>query len=373
VEAVGLPSFFSGILFERVMKNRPGPLTEDVFAAYYEREFASASRPQRLFRVLVNDAARGYIVASDFHPMVEALLVCHPGLAFLQATPEFQQRYAETVIERIFYRCARRCDSKLYLSDLVRGKLLETLMQVDEEEDINRERKFFSYEHFYVLYCRFWELDQDHDLLINREDLLRYGGHSLTFRVVDRIFEGCGRPLDCKEEGKMSYTDFIWFCLSEEDKTSETAIDYWFRCIDLDGDGLITMFDIEHFYTEQLHRMECLGHEPVQLEDILCQLLDMIKPNLTPPQIRRSALRRCRLASNFFNVLFNLNKFFSLESRDPLQIRQEHATPELTDWDRFATIEYLRLSAEEEGDDDMEEGWDDLEENRMLELQDHQF
>ena len=35
---------------------------------------------------------------------------------------------------------------------------------------------------------QFWELDADHDFLICKEDLLRYGNHSLTYRIVDRIF-----------------------------------------------------------------------------------------------------------------------------------------------------------------------------------------
>ena len=35
---------------------------------------------------------------------------------------------------------------------------------------------------------QFWELDADHDFFICKEDLLRYGNHSLTYRIVDRIF-----------------------------------------------------------------------------------------------------------------------------------------------------------------------------------------
>lgn len=334
-------------------------IREEQFQKFYDKDCAGKSKDERLFRVLLEpNADRDYLIPVDFKPLLRALLVCHQGLAFLHATPEFQHRYSETVIERIYFGCTRRHNGRLTLSDIKRSRLLETLMVVDEEEDINRERKYFSYEHFYVLYCRFWELDTNHDLQIDREDLMRYGGHSLTFRIVDRIFGGHARPLDGAENpGFMSYTDFIWFCLSEEDKTSETAIDYWFRCVDLDGDGLITMYDMEFFYQEQLHRMECFGHEPVAIRDILCQLLDMIKPNAKPPVIRRRDLKKCKLSGNFFNILFNLNKFFQLEARDPLQIRQEHATPELTDWDRFAAIEYLRLSAEEEGEED--EGWDD--------------
>ena len=50
------------------------------------------------------------------------------------------------------------------------------------------ECRYFSYEHFYVIYCKFWELDSDHDFLIDKDDLLRYGNHALTYRIVERIF-----------------------------------------------------------------------------------------------------------------------------------------------------------------------------------------
>ena len=33
----------------------------------------------------------------------------------------------------------------------------------------------------------------DHDLLLSRDDLLRYGNHALTFRIVDRVFAQVGR------------------------------------------------------------------------------------------------------------------------------------------------------------------------------------
>ncbi len=35
----------------------------------------------------------------------------------------------------------------------------------------------------------------------------------------------------------MSYEDFVWFILSEEDKSNELSLEYWFRCVDLDCDG----------------------------------------------------------------------------------------------------------------------------------------
>lgn len=54
---------------------------------------------------------------------------------------------------------------------------------------------------------------KDHDFLIDREDLLRYGNHALTYRIVDRIFSQSPRRFVSGVEGKMGYEDFCWFIL----------------------------------------------------------------------------------------------------------------------------------------------------------------
>lgn len=42
----------------------------------------------------------------------------------------------------------------------------------------------------------------------------------------------------------MGYEDFVWFVLSEEDKTSDSSLEYWFRCVDLDGDGKLSSSEL---------------------------------------------------------------------------------------------------------------------------------
>lgn len=211
---------------------------------------------------------------------------------------------------------------KITQGELERSDLLQAMELTDSEEDINKVLRYFSYEHFYVIYCKFWELDNDHDFFIDREDLLRYGNHALTYRVVDRIFAQVPRRFTSGIEGKMGYEDFVWFILSEEDKGSDLSLEYWFKCVDLDGDGQLEQHELRHFYDEQLHRMECLSQEPVLFEDIMCQMVDMIKP-AQPTYFTLRDLKRCSLSGNFFNVLFNLNKFIAFETRDPFLIRQE--------------------------------------------------
>lgn len=46
--------------------------------------------------------------------------------------------------------------------------------------------EYFSYEHFYVVFCRFYELDADRDGRLSGEDLMKYGEHGLSSLIVDR-------------------------------------------------------------------------------------------------------------------------------------------------------------------------------------------
>lgn len=82
--------------------------------------------------------------------------------------------------------------------------------------------------------------------MIDRDDLLRYGGHGLTYRIVDRIFQQVPRRFSCPTPGKMGYEDFVYFILSEEDKTTDVSLRYWHRCVDLDDDGIITREDMRY-------------------------------------------------------------------------------------------------------------------------------
>ncbi|CAN1279305.1 Serine/threonine protein phosphatase 2A regulatory subunit B''beta [Linum perenne] len=290
---------------------------------------------------LIKDPVREVIPQEDFRPVLREILATHPGLEFLQT---------ETVIYRIFHYVNRSGTGCLTLKELKRSNLIVAMHKVDEEEDINKVLRYFSYEHFYVIYCKFWELDTDHDFFIDKENLIRYGNHALTYRIVDRVFSQVARKFRSKVEGKMGYEDFVYFILSEEDKSSEPGIEFWFNCIDLDGNGILTSNEMQFFYEEQLHRMECMAQEPVLFEDILCQIIDMIGPE-TEGLVTLRDMKRTKLAGHVFNILFNLNKFIAFESRDPFLIRQERENPTLTEWDRFAHREYIRLSMEDDAED----------------------
>ncbi|XP_073018761.1 probable serine/threonine protein phosphatase 2A regulatory subunit B''delta [Primulina eburnea] len=349
-EICKLPSFFSTVLFRKIDSDCTGIVTRDAFVDYWiNGHLLTSDAGTQIFTILKQPDLK-YLTQDDFKPVLRELLATHPGLEFLQSTPEFQERYAETVIYRIFYYVNRSGNGHLTLRELRRSNLIAAMQHADEEEDINKVLRYFSYEHFYVIYCKFWELDTDHDFLIDKENLIRYGNHALTYRIVGRIFSQVPRKFTSKVEGKMGYEDFVYFILSEEDKSSEPSLEYWFKCIDLDGNGVVTRNEMQFFYEEQLHRMECMAQEPVLFEDILCQIVDMINPE-DEGYFTLNDLKGAKLSGSVFNILFNLNKFMAFETRDPFLIRQERENPNLSEWDRFAHREYIRLSMEEDAED----------------------
>lgn len=160
-------------------------------------------------------------------------------------------------------------NEKLTLGELKRGDFANSTHALDSEPDINKLNAFFSYEHFYVIYCKFWELDTDHDAMIGVQDLLKYDDYAMSSLVVERIFQQIPRKFLCEVPGKMGYEypfvrlilyvfrylDFIVFLISEVDKSSPVAMDYWFRVADLDGDDSISLLEIETLFREQIERI----------------------------------------------------------------------------------------------------------------------
>ena len=142
--------------------------------------------------------------------------------------------------------------------------------------------------------------------------------------------------------------------LSEENKQSHVSVKYWFDILDVDGDGVLNLKDMKSFYNVQSHRMQCLGHEVVPFEDVLCQMYDLIKPRSEEGVVIEDFLQpECdKVSGALFDALFNLNKYLQFESRDPFLERTKREDEFDNDWDRYACVDYNRLAMEEEQRED---------------------
>lgn len=65
----------------------------------------------------------------------------------------------------------------------------------------------------------------------------------------------------------MTYEDYVYFMLSEEDRGNEHSLRYWFACVDLDGDGRIGHMEMRLFYDRQVIAMICHRNTRNQISD----------------------------------------------------------------------------------------------------------
>lgn len=431
------------------------------------------------------------------------------------------------------------------LSDLRRSNFDKTLRKL-ENSDLNQTEDCFSYKHFYVIYCKFWELDQDHDLILDEQDLASYSGGAISTRIIRRVMQGYGNetgmfmvpdqelllqqqqqqqllliqqqqqqqqllqqqkqqllirqqqrqlqqqaqlqaessamdldttvlanpsedngdddeeankgmtemttppgegspaletktlrrsktmtlsgvnissefiadgmpspvaeePLaspsitsaptspspmamnspspiapavgatvqrtippgpgtQCRPQNyRMTYKGFIWFLLAETDKQTVTSIEYWFRCMDLDGDGLLTVFELEQLFQEQAARMALLGMESFGFRDAICQMQDLVGPKETG-LVRLSDLKQCGQAGPFIDLFCNVVRWRNFEAHQhQIRMRQQQiAMQRATEaaWEEVAVGEDLfDDDDDDEHEDDYEDG--DCEEEEM--------
>lgn len=155
-DTLGLSSGCAHLIFSKVCHKNDSDGEDladiDKFLTFWQAHRLCTPN-QLLFRLLVRDG-RSSVTSSDFAELVRYVALTHPGLEFLKATPEFQDRYCECVIEQLIY--FNTCDLSHALSqrDIANSDLAAAFLALDEEDDINKFTKYFSYEHFYVLYCK---------------------------------------------------------------------------------------------------------------------------------------------------------------------------------------------------------------------------
>ncbi|KAF9972271.1 Serine/threonine-protein phosphatase 2A regulatory subunit B'' subunit alpha [Actinomortierella ambigua] len=380
-----------------------------------------------IFQILKQPQNAAFLTPADFEVVLQDLVLFHPGLEFLSGNAVFQERYLETVITRIFYEANRR-HGRMTLADLRKAEFDKTLRKL-ENSDLNQTDDCFSYKHFYVIYCKFWELDQDHDLILDEHDLAGYASGAISSRIIRRVMQGYGNEMgmfivpdpalqrqqqqqqqammgvgsmanlntivalqqqaqagvgtamevETSEEAqaalaatesatatpsptspppdiqavplvpatattmmtaprtmrpgpgiqvrpqqyRMTYKGFIWFLLAETDKQTPTSIEYWFRCMDLDGDGVLSVFELEQLFQEQATRMAILGMESFVFRDAVCQMQDLVSPQQTG-LVRLADLKHCGQAGPFIDLFCNVVRWRSFEAHQhQIRMRQQ--------------------------------------------------
>ncbi|KAF9212782.1 Serine/threonine-protein phosphatase 2A regulatory subunit B'' subunit alpha [Podila verticillata] len=497
VQCCELPRYMNRALFRKADLSGSGEVRFQEFERVWESLVETCPDEISMIFMILKQPSANVLTPTDFEVVLQDLVLFHPGLEFLAGNSVFQERYLETVITRIFYEANRR-HGKMSLADLRKSGFEKTLRKL-ENSDLNQTEDCFSYKHFYVIYCKFWELDQDHDLILDEKDLTGYAGGAISSRVIRRVMQGYGNetgmfmvpdqeilflqqqqvliqqqqqqqqqqlqqqaasqiqtqdqsmeqaqdtgavavnmdvdqelataieaivrdgasdgalkdqindPSDlgtpsldgattridspmtgasestlmarstppgpgssCRPQNyRMTYKGFIWFLLAETDKQTVTSIEYWFRCMDLDGDGILTVFELEQLFQEQAQRMSILGMESFGFRDAICQMQDLVSPR-DCGWVRLADLKQCGQAGPFIDLFCNVVRWRAFEAHQhQIRMRQQQiAMQRAADaaWEEVASGEEIFDDDDDEedgedGDDDGDDEEDDYDED----------
>ncbi|OHT14025.1 phosphoprotein phosphatase [Tritrichomonas foetus] len=316
--------------------------TGEKLKAFWEKYLLNKDPNERFFRLIVGDE-RNFIFPSDLTPFVRVIVETHASLQFLKEEALFQEKFIDFIVTRCFYAMDSDLRGTIGVQQFRKMDLAQIFYKAERMQDVNDSQHIFNYQHFYVAFCKFWDLDGDSDGFISKDDLLKFNDSAISPVIIERFFKSTAYPRSTNRKKEIDFTSFAYFLMSSEDKTNLTSINFWYRLCDLDDDGLLSIKEIEDLYHTQYERMRITGNETIPFEDIFRQLIDMINPE-GAAYVTVQDLLKSKMADVFFNTLFDLQKFLIREYQFPLvNAELDEMTKKLSPWEVYVLIEYDQL------------------------------
>ena len=118
-------------------------------------------------------------------------------------------------------------------------------------------------------------------------------------------------------ELNVQYWHWVGFLLAEVDKSSVSALEYWFPVLDTDGDGFLSLGELHQFYRESLLLLILNNAEVRELvvwDDISTQLLDILGPQ--PVSLPAMRSRHSDRLAHMLDAFINIYSFIVNDERD---------------------------------------------------------
>merc|ERR1711957_88169 len=132
------------------------------------------------------------------------------------------------------------------------------------------------------VYDDYLQLDADQNGMLSASELARWRDGGLTTHFVARLFQEVNTyPNKDGMQNEMDYKLYLDFVLANMYKTTNEALQYHFRMLDLHKTGRLTVFEVNYFFRpviERLHEMKYYEEKQKLPEDVVDEIFDMVKP-----------------------------------------------------------------------------------------------
>lgn len=261
---------------------------------------------------LYDVAGQGYLREVDLENYILELIPTLPQLDGLEAS--FHSFYVCTAVRKFFFFLDPLRTNKVKIQDILACSFLDDLLELRDEslpKDM-QDSNWFSAPSALRIYGQYLNLDTDHNGMLNKNELSRFGTGTLTPIFIERVFQEC-----LTYDREMDYKTYLDFVLALENRKEPQSLQYFFKLLDIRQKNFLTTFDFNYFFRAIQDQMKAHGQDPVLFEDVKDEIFDMIKP-ADSLKVTLKDLILCGQGDTVVSILIDLNGFWTYENREVL-------------------------------------------------------
>uniref|UniRef100_A0A6Q2YZJ0 Serine/threonine-protein phosphatase 2A regulatory subunit B'' subunit gamma n=1 Tax=Esox lucius TaxID=8010 RepID=A0A6Q2YZJ0_ESOLU len=316
--------FFTARVYAKLLHNDPyGRISIMQFFNYVMRKVICLIQCRLKNRLLEIGVC---VLLKDLENYILELIPTLPQLDGLEKS--FYSFYVCTAVRKFFFFLDPLRTGKIKIQDILACSFLDDLLELRDEElsKESQESNWFSAPSALRVYGQYLNLDKDHNGMLSKEELCRYGTGTLTGVFLDRVYQEC-----LTYDGEMDYKTYLDFVLALENRKEPAALQYIFKLLDMENKGYLNVFALNYFFRAIQEQMKIHGQEPVSFQDVKDEIFDMVKPK-DPCKITLQDLVNSSQGDTVTSILIDLNGFWTYENREVLVANDnDNSTADLDD------------------------------------------
>jgi len=263
----------------------------------------------------------GFLREADLENFLQDEITNSPVLSTLEAS--FQTFYVCTAVRKLFFFLDPLRRHKIRIKELIKSPILDDLLVLRQrlsDDDPNLVNNWFAPASAKRVYGLYLQLDSNGNGMLSPHELLQYEGGYLTEVFVQRVFEECQTY-----DGEMDFKSFLDFVLAMEHRSTQPALHYLWRVLDLRKKGSIGVFEIHYFFRHIREALIATHHPAAEIADVTDEIFDMVKP-ANPEEITLDDLFRSGVGETVVSILIDMQAFYHYDNRESLMHHSEEHT-----------------------------------------------
>ncbi|CAG2120320.1 unnamed protein product, partial [Medioppia subpectinata] len=228
--------YFTATVFAKLQDNDPNKKISILnFFNYVMRKVWL--RQTRIALSLYDITGQGFLKETDLENYIQELI---PTLSQLDSLDKaFHPFYICIAVRKFFFFLDPHKHNKIKIVDILGSGFLDDLLEL-RDEDLNKTREeanWFSATNTLRLYSSYLRLDEDHNGMLSKTELMKYG--NLTNLFIERVFDVC-----ITYDREIDFKTFVDIVLALENRKEVQSIYFLFSILDIKSQRFIDSFTI---------------------------------------------------------------------------------------------------------------------------------